>query len=96
MKRKINDLEKAGSPSKSYIEAIKTIDTKIQTIIEKTDNTKKDITKEARKIISILPKTQEDLEHLTDTGIHKEHIFKEAAKDLLIKELKYKSIRIWI
>ena len=53
MKRKINDLENAGSPSKSYMEAIKTIDTKIQTIIEKTDNTKRDITKEARKIIGI-------------------------------------------
>ena len=35
------------------------------------------------------PTTQEDLEHLTDTGIHKEHILKEAAKDFLIKELKY-------
>ena len=38
MKKKINDLEKAGSPSKSYIDAIKTVDTKIQTLLEKADN----------------------------------------------------------
>ena len=47
MKKKINDLEQAGSPSKAYIEVIKTVDTKIQTLLEKTDNSKKDITKEA-------------------------------------------------
>ena len=38
MKKKINDLKKAGSPSKSYIDAIKTVDTKIQTLLEKADN----------------------------------------------------------
>ena len=80
MKKKINDLENAGSPSKSYMEAIKTIDTKIQTIIEKTDNTKRDIAKEARKIMGISPITQGDLEYLTNTGIQKDNILKESVK----------------
>ena len=89
MKRKINDLEKAGSPSKSYVEAIKTIDTKIQTIIEKTDNTKKDITKEARKIIGISHITSEDLDNFLGMGTYKDRILLKAAKDFLIQELKY-------
>ena len=54
-----------------------------------TENTKKDITKAARKIIDISPVTIEDLEYLTNNGTSKENLYTEAAKDFLIKELKY-------
>ena len=86
LRQKINNLEKAGSPSESYMDAIKTIDTKIQTIMEKTDNTKKDITKAAGKIMGISPITQQNLDHLISTGTDKENINTEAAKEFLIKD----------
>merc|ERR1712115_385538 len=87
--KKISDLEQAASPLKEYMDSIRTVDTKIQTLIEKTDNIKRDLTKAARKIIGISPVTQEDLEHLTNNGITKENIYTEAAKEFLTKELKY-------
>merc|ERR1712115_547636 len=38
VKKKISDLEQAPSPSKEYMDSIRIVDTKIQTLIEKTGN----------------------------------------------------------
>ena len=89
MQKKISDLEQAPSPSKDYKANIKRVNTRIQTLVEKTDNTKLNVTKAARKIIGISPITQNDLERLTNTGTTQKDLYAEAAREFLTKEQKY-------
>ena len=90
VQKKISDLEQAPSPSKDYMANITRVNTRIQTLVEKTDNTKLNVTKAARKIIGISPITQNDLERLTNTGTAQEDLYAEATREFLTKELKYK------
>ena len=60
-----------------------------QEIHEKTDNTKSDITKAARKIIGISPITDDDFEHLNTPTTTLNDLYARTAVEFLIKELKY-------
>ena len=63
--------------------------TRTQALHERTDNTKSDVTKAARKIIGISPITQDDLECLDKPDTTQEDLYANAAREFLTKELKY-------
>ena len=71
------------SPSTEYVKAIKEIDHKIQRIRERSDKSKKENTKEAKKIVGIAPITDEDLEHYKSKGISDNCLLIEAVFSFL-------------
>ena len=64
MHNRMAQLEQGPSTAEEHIMNITKVNTIRQEIQEKTDNTKADVTKAARKIIGITPITEEDLECL--------------------------------
>ena len=55
---------------------------------ENTDNSKRDILREAKKIVGISPIIEDDLEYLMSKGTHKDRVLMVTANDFLKYEMK--------
>ena len=89
MHNRMAQLEQGPSTAEEHIINITKTNIIRQEIQEKTDNTKADITKAARKIIAITPITDEDLERNSTPTITQNDLYIGTAAEFLIKELKY-------
>ena len=86
VKRRLDQLENNLSPSKTYSEALKSVDKKISHI--RADNSKAEILKEAKKIVGIAPITDDDIDYLLSIGNSRDTILMTATTDSLKYTIK--------
>ena len=86
MKKRIDDLENAKAKKATYSEVVKKVVVKEKPTV--SDNTKKEVLSQARKIIGISPITDSDLDYISSKGINKEQALEESVKDFIRYELK--------
>ena len=89
MHNRLAHLEQGPSTAEEHIMNITKMNTIRQEIHEKTDNTKADITKAARKIVGISPITDEDFGRLNTPTTTLNDLYACTTVEFLIKELKY-------